>query len=110
MTPEERVRLFARGTEIDDSTLALVLDTVRAKVRAYCRREDIPEALELIVDEIAASEIKDSLSVDGTLASLRMGDTTVTYAGDRYNAQTGAGGADFVRNYTKQLQAWRKIM
>ena len=108
MTPEERGRLLA-GAEISDSLLAVTLEAVRAKVRAYCRREDIPEGLELIVDEMAADAVLSRLQGD-VVQSIRQGDTTVTYAGDRHNAQTGAGGADFLKNYARQLQQWRKII
>ena len=109
MTPEERVRLLA-GPEIDDALLAVTLETVRAKVMAYCRREDIPEGLELVIDEMAAVSARDRAREEtGNVESIRQGDTTVSLAGDRYNAQTGAGGADFLKNYRRQLQQWRRI-
>lgn len=101
MTPEERVRLFARGTEIDDSTLALVLDTVRAKVRAYCRREDIPEALELIVDELTARVLEGIAAGGGEAKMVRMGDTSIELA---------SSAADkWLTSYSALLQSWRKI-
>lgn len=100
MTPEERVRLFARGTEIDDGALTLVLEATRAKVRAYCRRDDIPEDLELIIDELAA-RVLEGMAAGGEAKTVRMGDTSIELA---------SSAADkWLTSYNALLQSWRRI-
>lgn len=109
-----KLLLGQKGDENNDF-LMLQLDTVVQKVLNYCHREDLPEGLELVVAEMTANVVRSSLSSQGEsgeqkVVSIKRGDTTIQYSsGESYNAMTGAGGADFIKNYIAQLNAYRRL-
>lgn len=114
MTILEKVKLLlnAKGSSLDE-LLSFQIEIVSDKVKNYCNREDIPTGLENIIAEMVVDNYKSSGSGDGgsggNVTSIKRGDTQITYGANSFNMMTGAGGADFIKNYKPQLNRYRKV-
>lgn len=76
----EKVSVLIGSTDIDVDKLELQLEIIKQKVKNYCNRDDIPEALALIIVDIA-SKSYENLSTEGKkLESVKRGDTELRYA------------------------------
>lgn len=100
MTDTDRIRAMV-GNKPTDAQIDLALRTVTAKVKAYCRREDIPAGLQLIIDEMAVAVALDASGV-AAVGSVKMGDTQITVADSAANT--------WLKNYSIILQSWRRIV
>lgn len=99
--------LWITGSE-QDSLLSFILSTTSQKVKNYCNREDVPEGLELIIVEMVMEQYKSNAGIKD-VAAIKRGDTQISYAQGAFNQLTGAGGADFLKNYKAQLNRYRKV-
>ena len=109
---------IASDDDSKDDLLIFILDTVTDMVLNYCDIEEVPDGLERIIVRMARDMYKlegygqaDTGTGTGAVTQVKRGDTTVSYgsAGSTYNSATGAGGADFINNYVKQLNAFRQV-
>ncbi len=89
--------------------LSFIFESVEQKILNYCNREDFPKELEFILIEIVCDQYKQSDTDGGKVASVKRGDTQITYQQSNFNALTGSGGADFIKNYKTQLNRYRKV-
>lgn len=118
----QRIKLLGgeRTQQVNDDLLMLYLDLVEAKVKNYCHRDDVPEGLALVVDEIVAgyaaamARQDDANAGAGAVTSIKRGDTTISYAasGDGQGAASGGGAAldAYVFSFERQLNAYRKVL
>ncbi len=101
-----------------DELLDIMLTTASDMAINYCHIDSLPDGLKGVVVRMAVdiyrAEGYGQASGGGSqiVQQVKRGDTAVTYAqsGGNYNIMTGAGGADFVKNYTKQLNAYRQVV
>jgi hypothetical protein len=97
--------------------LDFVLETVTDMIKNYCHIDTLPDGLHNVAVRMAAElwRAEGYGETGGTggqrVTSVRRGDVTTSFgsAGGEYNENTGAGGASFLKNYTKQLQAYRQL-
>lgn len=101
-----------------DGLLQFVLDSVINQVRTHCNMDElepIPPGLETIIVRMAVDLWRlEGYGQEATakeVSSVKRGDVTTTFqaVGGNYNAMTGAGGAEFIKAYTRQLNAYRKL-
>jgi len=118
MLEKLKLLLGITGNE-KDGLLQFVLDTVTDMVKNYCHMaidEAIPAQLENVVVRMAvdmwrAEGYGNETNSNAEVTSVKRGDVTTSFrpVGGDFNANTGAGGADFIKAYTKQLNAFRKV-
>lgn len=118
MLEKMKLLLGITGNE-KDGLLQFVLDTVTDMVKNYCHMsidEATPAQLENVVVRMAvdmwrAEGYGNETNGNAEVTSVKRGDVTTSFrpVGGDFNANTGAGGADFIKAYTKQLNAFRKV-
>ena len=118
MLEKMKMLLGITGNE-KDGLLQFVLDTVTDMVKNYCHMsidEAIPAQLENVVVRMAvdmwrAEGYGNETNGNAEVTSVKRGDVTTSFrpVGGDFNTGTGAGGADFIKAYTKQLNAFRKV-
>lgn len=81
---------------------------VRLQVLAHCNREDLPEALESVVAQIAEEMLKADgiISIDKDITSISRGDTSFSYT-DPSSAYQNA--RNFMTDYECQLVHFKRI-
>lgn len=81
---------------------------VRLQVLAHCNREDLPEALESVVAQIAEEMLKADgiISIDKGITSISRGDTSFSYT-DPSSAYQNA--RNFMTDYECQLVHFKRI-
>ena len=81
---------------------------VRLQVLAHCNREDLPEALESVVAQIAEEMLKSDgiISIDKDITSISRGDTSFSYT-DPSSAYQNA--RNFMTDYECQLVHFKRI-
>ena len=122
MTPEQRQQLVARVLQnmklvlkvpaddiCNDKLYSHYIDSVIYMVLTYCAREDMPQELEHLLVRMAIQLQKSGL--EPQVSQISRGDVSVSFSSQEssYNATSGAGGADFLNNYVKQLNNFRKL-
>ncbi len=112
MTITERVEMLNHlvGGEADETILRFVLSKGQDMILNYCRLRELPDALEnvllnMCVDLYRAEQLGKA-QVSGTVKSITEGDVSVTY-GSATSASENKG-MDFLKDYTKQLDRYRK--
>jgi hypothetical protein len=118
MLEKMKMLLGITGNE-KDGLLQFVLDTVTDMVKTYCNMkpdEAIPDQLNnllvrMAVDMWRAEGYGNEKNNNMEVTSVRRGDVTTSFrpVGGDFNTGTGAGGADFIKAYTKQLNTFRKV-
>ncbi|MFI3231197.1 MAG: hypothetical protein R3Y29_06595 [bacterium] len=89
-------------------------------VLLYCNRNDIPKELELIATEIvedlinisssSSSTTSETTNNDNSIASIKRGDTTITYNNsDSETTTTIEANISFVKDYESQLVYFKKM-
>ena len=108
----ENIKMLLGISDDDTSKDKLInyyISSISTKILNYTHRTELPKELEHIVEEIAVYKI--SNNEGNKVKSIARGDTTITYADQNYNKLTGAGGADFINNYSDELDRFvvRKV-
>ena len=100
-----------------DALLELLLDTTVDMVFNYCGITELPEGLERVVVRMTVDMYRiegygSNAGAGQQAQQVKRGDVSITYAqlGGNYNSMTGAGGADFIKNYRAQLNAFKKVV
>lgn len=109
----ERLKLILGIEGADqDALLTFLLQSTERKILNYCNIPELPAELEDVLVEITADAYRfRQRDVDeGKVSQMSIGDTTIQYSeGENFNLMTGAGGADFLKNYKAQLSRYRKL-
>lgn len=102
------------GPNVNEEAAQFCLDECQGLALDYCNLEELPAGLESTVVRMAVDMYRlegygDTAGALGEVTSIKAGDTTVTYEHNKYNAQTGAGGASLLKNYSARLNSYRKL-
>lgn len=88
-----------------DGIIQFHISSVTTKILNYINQDSLPQQLQHIVIELVVEKMNDKDKVK----SIARGDTTITYSDANYNKMTGAGGADFLKDYKGELNKFRKV-
>lgn len=102
------------GPNVVEEAAQFCLDECEGLALDYCNLEELPTGLQSTVIRMAVDLYRlegygDAAGAVGEVTSIKEGDTTITYERNRYNAQTGAGGAALLKNYSARLNSYRKL-
>lgn len=100
MTSLDRIQLLCGDNSVPLDMIELMSDIVTARVKAYCRRDDIPEGLQMVIDQITAHAIMDSVG-GGTAGTVKMGDTSIELK--------SSAATTWMDNYSRDLKCWRRL-
>jgi len=116
--PNLKLLLNIKDNE-QDGLLQFLLESVIDQVLNYCQIDELPERLNRVVVRMTADlygiegYANGGVSATGTgdVTSVRRGDVTTSFGsfGGNFNLTTGAGGAEFLKCYTPQLNAFRRV-
>lgn len=92
------------GIDVNDTAsyevVSFYFNSVTNKVKNYCHREDIPEALETIIVQMVVDEYKKAKN--NNVASIKRGDVSVSFNQKSFET-------DVFERYKKQLYPFRKL-
>ncbi|WP_193774323.1 phage head-tail connector protein [Vallitalea guaymasensis] len=105
---EVKLRLDITDTSEDDK-LNSYINQYLEEILNYCNIQEFPQGLNYTLVDIVVDIYNNSRkgSYLGNLSSESQGDRSINY--QSYNKLTGAGGSDFIKNYAKKLNRYRKI-
>lgn len=96
-----------------DIRLSFALETIVQEIKTYCNISSIPEALDNVVLHIAEDYYRTKYPTEfeqtsPTVTSIKRGDVTTAFGSAKATVTVGSGAA-FVRNYSAQLNAYRRL-
>ncbi|WP_445671642.1 phage head-tail connector protein [Paenibacillus sp. FSL K6-2859] len=96
-----------------NSRLLFVLETIVQEIKTYCNISSIPEALDNVVLHIAEDYYRTKYPTEfeqtaPAVTSIKRGDVTTVFGSAKATVVVGSGAA-FVRNYSAQLNAFRRL-
>jgi hypothetical protein len=102
------------GDGVNQTAAQFCLDDCTRLALDYCHLEELPAGLESTVIRMAVDMYRlegygQAVGSLGEVTSIKEGDTTITFEHNKYNTQTGAGGAALLKNYSARLNAFRKV-
>lgn len=103
--------LGIQGSDEDD-LLNYLLETTEQKILNYCNIKELPEELEDVLVDMTADvyRFRQRDMGEGRVSQINVGDTAISYSDSgNFNIMTGAGGADFLKNYKAQLNRFRRM-
>ena len=115
MTEQEKLAklkaILGISDDTKDSILTFALEKVRDMICNYCRINDIPEGLGNVqlsmAMDIYRSESLGQEKAEGTVKSMTEGDVSVSFGSAVSSSENP--GMDFLKNYTAQLNRYRKV-
>ncbi len=122
MTPLEILAAKLPSPDISDTQRLIAIAEAEQEIKNYCNIEIIPEALyftlanmaaDLLAFKPAAGETDGAVAgVSGTIASIKEGDTTVSFGSSaqaRSQERAEERTEKLLLDYRKQLQSFRKV-
>lgn len=122
MTPLEILAAKLPSPELSDTQRQIAIAEAEQEIKNYCNIEVIPEELYFTLANMAADLLTyrpaggetdgAAASVSGTIASIKEGDTTVSFGSGtqvRSQARTEERTEKLLLDYQKQLQSFRKV-
>ena len=114
MTSLEKLKIllgFEPANEDKDSILQFVIDKTTDMILNYCRIVELPKQLEnvmlnMCVDMYRAENLGQG-NAQGAVTGITEGDVSVSFGSSAIAA--GDPGITFLRNYTAQLDRFRKV-
>lgn len=96
----------------EDDLLNYLLESTEQMILNYCNISELPAELEDVLIAMTADMYRFRLRDMGVgkVSQMKIGDTTIQYSDSgNFNLMTGAGGADFLKNYKAQLHRFRRL-
>lgn len=100
--------LLGESAAGQEAQVQFLCDLVCDEVMNYCRIEEIPRGLENVIVSIVLDQWGRNRG-DSTVESIKEGGTQVNFSVAGYDINSGAGGADFIKNYRAQLARYARI-
>lgn len=95
----------------DDSADPLIeeyIEEVEQKILTMTNRKALPVELIHVLKSIVCEKYKD-LHTEPTVVEEKEGNASYKYRNENYNKVTGAGGADYIRNYKDEIIKYRVL-
>lgn len=120
MTSKEILKMYFPALE--ESKIDFVIGKVENYIKEYCNRDDVPEALNYTIADIASQLISmygwtdgstittPSTSGTGEIASIKEGDTTITYnVSQKSTVKSFSTEEDVFFEFAVNLNKYRKL-
>lgn len=91
---------------LSDVLIEEYIEEATQRILSYCNINELPNELEFVVIQIVIDLLKEN---EKQIESITRGDTTIKYVNENYNKLTGAGGAEFLKNYIGILNKFRRV-
>lgn len=109
----KQLLLIPIENETKDFKLLFALQTIVQEIKTYCNISSIPEALDNVLLHIAEDYYRTKYPTEfeqtaPAVTSIKRGDVTTAFGSAKGTVTVGSGAA-FVRNYSAQLNAFRRL-